>query len=675
MPSFSPTAARFLLTLLAAVLLAPALRAEEPVAPATRTGWLANPRALARHSSPQERRRKVFDDRLNPENAVTAAVASPTGATPAVGPQPQATGQILEVSSVNPNDSQYYYGSATYTVPTTTATQYDEVDVGIHDLTASTTATGTVNQTGGQLVLAAGSSGGQGGLYLGYYGGDTGFYNLSGNGSLQAVTEIVGYGGTGTFAQTGGNNAVGTGGLFVGNQNTYSGTNNGTGTYTFSSGTLTAPNESIGYHGSGTFTQSGGTNTVAAGGTLSLGYQTTGTYNLSGGTLNTPSVSMVTTANGNTTAGRGVFNFNGGVLQASAATTTFVSGLTAANVQAGGAKIDTQTYSVTIPQVLLHSGTSTDGGLTKQTGTGTLILSGANTYTGPTTVNTGTLQAGVASVAGTSGAFGVNSAVTLGTANGVTLALNGFSTQIGSLTGYGSVTLGGATLTVGGDNSSPAYAYAGVISGGGGLTKIGAGALSLSGANTYSGLTTVNAGTLLVNGTNSGQNGVAVNSGGVLGGTGTISGQVNVNNGGTLSPGSNVGSVGKLTVGTLTLTSASPVFDIITGTFYDQVVATGAYIALGSGSYLTLNVTPSSQNYTVGQVLDLVHGTGVFSGTFSNFANGGTYTYGVDTFQANYTNLGFNLTVTSVPEPATWAGGALLFATAALTLRCRLRRA
>ena len=147
--------------------------------------------------------------------------------TASVGPQPQATGQIFEVSSVNPNDGQTYSGSATYTVPTTTTTQYDEVDVGIGNVSSSpnTLGTGTVNQTGGTLSLAASSSTsyGQGGLYLGYYAGDTGTYNLSG-GTLQAVTESIGYGGTGTFSQTGGNNAVGSGGLFVGNQNTYSGT-------------------------------------------------------------------------------------------------------------------------------------------------------------------------------------------------------------------------------------------------------------------------------------------------------------------------------------------------------------------------------------------------------------------------------------------------------------------
>ena len=136
------------------------------------------------------------------------------------------------------------------------------------------------------------------------------------------------------------------------------------------------------------------------------------------------------------------------------------------------------------------------GGLTK-IGTGTLTLSGANLYSGATTVNAGILKAGVV------GAFGNNSAVTLANVAGATLDITGFNTQIGSLTGGGAsggnITLGAATLTVGSDNTSPAT-YAGMVSGTGALTKIGSGALTLAGASTYSGLTTISAGTLKLGG-------------------------------------------------------------------------------------------------------------------------------------------------------------------------------
>ena len=151
---------------------------------------------------------------------------------------------------------------------------------------------------------------------------------------------------------------------------------------------------------------------------------------------------------------------------------------------------------------------SGSGGLTK-TGSGTWTLSGANTFFGPVTVSAGILKAGVASAANTSGAFGLNTAITLANVAGAGLNITGFNTQIGSITGGGitggNVTLGAATLTVGGDNTSPA-AFAGVISGTGALTKIGTGTLTLSGNNTYTGLTTISAGILKLGAAGDGTN-------------------------------------------------------------------------------------------------------------------------------------------------------------------------
>ena len=56
------------------------------------------------------------------------------------------------------------------------------------------------------------------------------------------------------------------------------------------------------------------------------------------------------------------------------------------------------------------------------------LLSGINTYTGPTTVNNGTLRAGRASVANVSGAFGLNSAVTMANSATARIDLNSFDT-------------------------------------------------------------------------------------------------------------------------------------------------------------------------------------------------------------------------------------------------------
>jgi autotransporter-associated beta strand protein len=148
------------------------------------------------------------------------------------------------------------------------------------------------------------------------------------------------------------------------------------------------------------------------------------------------------------------------------------------------------------------------GGRLTKDGSSTLILSGANTYTGATTVGGGTLQAGAVN------ALSATSAVTLANATGANLALNNFSQTIGSLAGGGSnggnVSLGSATLTTGGNASSTSYA--GVISGSGGFTKTGAGTQTLSGANTYTGTTTVAAGTLAL----------LANSGAALANTSTL---------------------------------------------------------------------------------------------------------------------------------------------------------
>ena len=509
-------------------------------------------------------------------------------------------------------------------------------------------------------------------LYLGFNSGSSGRYSLSA-GTLSARFDYIGTiaGTSGTFTQSGGTNTTSMD-LDVGG--------GASGSYTLSAGAIAVGrNENIGQGGSGTFTQSGGTNTVTRLLALAGLGGSNATYSLNGGTVTTVQVSGIG-------GGTSTFNFNGGTLQAQTATYfpySFFQDLTVANVRAGGAKIDSNGSNLTVAQPLLHDTTAkapaADGGLTKL-GAGNLLLTGANTYNGPTVVNAGTLQAGVDSVAGASGAFGINSAVTLANVSGATLDLNGYATQIGSLSGGGTtggnVTLGGATLTVGGNNASPA-AFAGAISGTGGLVKVGTGTLTLSGANPYSGTTNVNAGTLLVNGTHSGTGLVTVqNSGSVLGGTGTLAAAVSVTTG-TLNPGSNAGAAGsaanagRLTVGALTLSpTATSVFDLASGTTYDQLFANGN-VALG-GSTLTLNVTASKTAYTIGQTLDLFHNnSGALSGVFSNFADNGLYTYGSDTFRANYTSTDFTLTVTAVPEPSTWAGGALLLGAAGLALRRR----
>jgi fibronectin-binding autotransporter adhesin len=77
---------------------------------------------------------------------------------------------------------------------------------------------------------------------------------------------------------------------------------------------------------------------------------------------------------------------------------------------------------------------------------------------------------------------------------GNTLALNNTAETVGTLTGNGSVTLTNAVLGTGANNASTAFS--GTISGTGGVTKLGTGTQTLSGANTYTGGTQVHQGTL-----------------------------------------------------------------------------------------------------------------------------------------------------------------------------------
>ncbi|MDB5294873.1 MAG: autotransporter [Phycisphaerales bacterium] len=126
------------------------------------------------------------------------------------------------------------------------------------------------------------------------------------------------------------------------------------------------------------------------------------------------------------------------------------------------------------------------------------------------------------------------------------------------------------------------------------VTKIAAGRVRLSAANTYSGATTVSAGALLVNGSLSANDAaVTVLTGATLGGTGTINRPVAVNAGGTLAAGD--GGPGTLTVAsgkTLSLLDGSVLaaeLAAAAGGSDQVVVPTAAFTPAGSGAG-TLNV-------------------------------------------------------------------------------------
>jgi fibronectin-binding autotransporter adhesin len=185
------------------------------------------------------------------------------------------------------------------------------------------------------------------------------------------------------------------------------------------------------------------------------------------------------------------FNFNGGTLRAMAnASTSFMEGLAAAYVRAGGAVVDSDGADITIAQTLLNGGGG--GGLTKL-GTGRLTLSGANAYTGPTMVSLGTLL-----VSGDSSAANGNATVLAGATLGgngtlgaaVTVNLGGTlapgAASLGTLTLKSTLTLrGAAVMELNRDGGSPTNdvvaGLAGISYGGSlVLTNIGATPLALN---------------------------------------------------------------------------------------------------------------------------------------------------------------------------------------------------
>lgn len=141
---------------------------------------------------------------------------------------------------------------------------------------------------------------------------------------------------------------------------------------------------------------------------------------------------------------------------------------------------------------------------------------------------------------------GGNNAVFWGTAGTVTLAA---TQSVNSLTfktnGYtltaSTLTLAGSSVTV---DAGVTATISSTVAGSAGLVKNGSGILNLAHSNSYTDGTTIAGGTLMVintSGSGTGTGPVTVNSGAILGGSGTIQG--NVINNGTLAPGSSAGTL------------------------------------------------------------------------------------------------------------------------------------
>ena len=160
---------------------------------------------------------------------------------------------------------------------------------------------------------------------------------------------------------------------------------------------------------------------------------------------------------------------------------------------AAGTSVANATLTVANTAPATFSGTLEDGSgggtlALAVAGNSTLALTGANTYSGGTYLNSGTLIITADSQLGTVS----TPAATNLTFNGGTLEFNANGINLNANRSI-LINSGGATFNTNGNNA----AYSGGISGGGGLTVSGGGVFTLASANTtYTGPTTVASGTL-----------------------------------------------------------------------------------------------------------------------------------------------------------------------------------
>jgi fibronectin-binding autotransporter adhesin len=366
--------------------------------------------------------------------------------------------------------------------------------------------TGSITVANGAAFKVTGSGSlGSGGVYS---GGGSGAGNIVNNGTFTYNS---------TTDQTFTGVVSGSGALIKDNSSTLtlSGANTFSGTTTIDAGTL-----EIG--GAGTLGSSSYAGTITNNGTLNYNSSATQTLNgvISGtgalilngsGQLNLSVNNSFTggvTVNNGTLAlqnggigANGPLTVNGGLVSASKHDS--YDNLTVSELSGSGGLIETSRRTFTVNQATntTYAGiiqdlngvvSSGNGTVFTKSGSGTLTLSGDNTYSKTTYVNDGTLEVSGGLYSG--GTNGTSSNINIGAAG--TLDVTG----AGSL-GLGAVFNGNiANSGTFNYNSTTDQTLSGIISGASVLTKDNTSTLTLSGANTFSGNTTIAAGTLQIGG-------------------------------------------------------------------------------------------------------------------------------------------------------------------------------
>ena len=445
-------------------------------------------------------------------------------------------------------------GTLTMSGGTLTKTAGDETFVGRDN------GTGTLTQSGGTITLNHN-------LYVGQATGANGTLNLSGSAVLNIGRDFVigREGGTGALNMTGGtitktgdekflvghNNGTGTvaqsGGtitanneLYIGNENT-----NARGTYTLSgTGALTVSNEVVVGRESGTgiLNVNGGTITTSGNGNMYIGRRNgtgtlnqsngvvivnkefgvgtrddnkigTGTYNLSGGSLTASNNIFI----GKELGSSGTLNMTGGTMSTSDKLQIGHNQATGLVIQSGG------TVNVQNEVYIGNENNASSVGTYTLSGTGALnvgneVIVGRDNGTGTLNLNGGTVT--------TTKISGGNGSATVNFNGGVLKAKRDEANLIENLD-TANVQSNGLKINSNGFNVATSQALTGT----GGLEKLGAGNLTLNGAQTYTGPTLVSAGTLTLALNSSITSAVTVANGAALAGEGTIAGNLSFNSG------------------------------------------------------------------------------------------------------------------------------------------------